>query len=304
MATRNLYDRMEYTERDVPNNFSTFQQNVGVGPALDTHAANRNTSRSTKTVQDEDCVGKPICFAKSGSRSEDEEGASASMKLDISLPRLEGDIQDVGSVGGPNLNLIKLQRELITLTSKYELLQHEACHSREGRQKLERERAIWVLERARMTEEFKVLKSSEVRIQGLHGDEQKKCAALAQQLADVSAQLMSQEEALKEVQNELQLQKERSNMFMSFVDGETNKVDICKILREVEQLQERINEQDVDRVVDSVLNDILDNDVSELEPCASGPEGNHPWRFGEMVGGGQYENLPDSDLLSLPNFPT
>jgi hypothetical protein len=53
------------------------------------------------------------------------------------------------------------------------------------------------LEKARMTEEFKVLKSSEVRIQGLHGDEQKKCVALAQQLADVSAQLISREEALK-----------------------------------------------------------------------------------------------------------
>jgi hypothetical protein len=28
---------------------------------------------------------------------------------------------------------------------------------------------------------------------------------------------------------------------MSFVDGETNKVDIRKVLRELEQLQERIN---------------------------------------------------------------
>jgi hypothetical protein len=81
---------------------------------------------------------------------------------------------------------------------------------------------------------------------------------------------------LKEVQNELQLQKEQSDMFMSFVDGETNKVDIRKILRELEQLQEQINEQDVDRVVDSILNGVLDNDVSELEPCVSGPEGNHP----------------------------
>jgi hypothetical protein len=33
---------------------------------------------------------------------------------------------------------------------------------------------------------------------------------------------------------------------MSSVDGETNKVDIYKILREVEQLQEQINERDVD----------------------------------------------------------
>jgi hypothetical protein len=116
--------------------------------------------------------------------------------------------------------------------------------------------------------------------------------------------LTSREEALKEVQNELQLQKERSDMFMSFVDGETNKVDIRKLLREVEHLQKRINERDVDRVVDSVLNDVLDNDVSELEPRASGPEGNHPRWFGEMVRGGRYDNLPDSDSLSLPNFPT
>jgi hypothetical protein len=91
---------------------------------------------------------------------------------------------------------------------------------------------------------------------------------------------------------------------MSFVDGETNKVDIRKLLRELEHLQEQINERDVDRVVDSVLNGVLDNDVSELEPRASGPEGNHPWRFGEMVGGGRYDNLPDSDSLSLRNFPT
>ena len=50
-----------------------------------------------------------------------------------------------------------------------------------------------------MKEEFKMLKSSEVQIQGLYGDEQKKCAVLAQQLADVSAQLALREQALKEV---------------------------------------------------------------------------------------------------------
>jgi hypothetical protein len=180
LLTRNKGDRTEYVERDVLDNSSTFQQNVGVGPMLNAHGANRNSSRSTKIIWDEDFVEKAICFAKSRSRSEDKEGASASRKLDISLPRLEGDIQDAGSVGGPNSNLIELQRDLTTLTSKYELLQHDACHSREGHQKLERKRAVWVLERARMTEEFKVLKSSEVQIQGLHGDEQKKCVALAQ----------------------------------------------------------------------------------------------------------------------------
>jgi hypothetical protein len=183
----------------VPDNFSTFEQSVGIGPAPDAHGANQNTSRSMKIVRDEDSVGKAICFAKRGSKFEDEEGASAPRKLDISLPRLEGDIQDAGSVGGSNLNLIELQRDLTTLTSKYELLQHEACHSREGHQKLEWERGVWVLERAHMMEEFKVLKSSEVQIQGFHRDEQKKCAALAQQLADVTVQLTSREEALKEV---------------------------------------------------------------------------------------------------------
>jgi hypothetical protein len=122
ILTRNKEDRMEYAEVDVPDNFSFFQQYAGVGPALDVRGANWNTSRSTKTLRDEDSVEKVICFAKSGSRSEDEEGANASRKLDSILPRLEGDIQDAGNVGGPNLNFIELQRDLITLISKYELL--------------------------------------------------------------------------------------------------------------------------------------------------------------------------------------
>jgi hypothetical protein len=137
--TGNKEDRTEYAKADVLDNFSFFRQNVGVGPVLDARGANRNTSRSTRTVRDEDFVGKIICFAKSGFRSEDEEGARASRKLDSTLPRLEGDIQDARSVGRPNLNLIELQRDLIILTSKYELLQHDACHSREGHQKLKRE---------------------------------------------------------------------------------------------------------------------------------------------------------------------
>ena len=153
---------------------------------LDAHRANQNTLRSSKIVWNEDSVGKIIYVAKSGSKSEDEEGARASRKLDITLLRLEGDIQDIRSVGGPNLNLIKLQQDLITFTLKYELLQHDACHSREGHKKLEWERDIWILEKTRMKEEFKVLKSSEVRIQRLHGDEQKKCAILVQQLTNVS----------------------------------------------------------------------------------------------------------------------
>ena len=80
---------------------------------------------------------------------------------------------------------------------------------------------------------MEVLKSSEVRIQGLHWDEQKKYAILAQQLVDVSAQLASREQALKEIRYKLQLQKERSDMYMSIVDGETNKVDIRKLLEKL-----------------------------------------------------------------------
>ena len=108
VLTRNKEDRMEYAKVDVPNNFNFFRQNVGVGPTCDICRANQNTLRSTKSLQDKDFVGKTICFAKSRSRSEDEEGANASRKLDNTLPRLEGDIQNVGSVGGPNLNLIDL----------------------------------------------------------------------------------------------------------------------------------------------------------------------------------------------------
>jgi hypothetical protein len=75
-----------------------------------------------------------------------------------------------------------------------------------------------------------MLKSSEVQIQRLHGDEKNKCIALAEQLVIVNAQLTLHDEALKEVQNELQVQKERSDKFMSFVDKKTNKMDICKVV--------------------------------------------------------------------------
>ena len=116
-------------------------------------------------------MGKAIYFGKNTSRSEDEESTNASRKLDSAMPRLERDIQDTGSVGGPNLNLNDLQQNLAILISKYELLQHDICHLREGHKKLEQKRGVWILEKARMEEEFEVLKSSEVQIQGLHRDE-------------------------------------------------------------------------------------------------------------------------------------
>ena len=249
-------------------------------------------------------MGNATCFEKRKSRSEDEEGAIASKKLNSAITRLDADIQDAGNVGGPNLNLKDLQQELATLTSKYELLQHDECHSKEGYQKLEWEQGVWILEKTRMEEEFEVLKSSDVQIQGLYGDEQKKCAALAQQLVDVSAQLASREQALREIRHELQVQKEQNDMVMSIVNGETNKVDVPKLLEELQHLKKQIRTQDVDRVVGSILDQLLDNDIAESKPHASGPEGSHPRWFGELVRGGGYDNLPDSDSLSLPNFPT
>ena len=91
---------------------------------------------------------------------------------------------------------------------------------------------------------------------------------------------------------------------MYIVDGKTNKVDVRKLLEELQHSKEQIKIRDVNRVVGSVLDELLDNDIAESEPRASGPEGNHPWWFGELVGGGRYDNLPDLDSLSLPNFPT
>ena len=91
---------------------------------------------------------------------------------------------------------------------------------------------------------------------------------------------------------------------MSFVDGETNKMDLHRLLQELEHLQERIKIRYIDRIVYSILNELLDNDIAESEPHASGPEGNHPQRFGKMVRSGGCNNLSNSDSLSLPNFST
>ena len=102
-------DKMEYAKANIPEYFSFFRENVGDGPALDARGANRNTLRSKKLVQDGDSVEKTICFEKNKSRSKDKEGASASRKLDSAISRLEGDIENAGSVSGPNLNLHDLQ---------------------------------------------------------------------------------------------------------------------------------------------------------------------------------------------------
>jgi hypothetical protein len=48
--------------------------------------------------------------------------ADGSKTLDIGLPRLELVIQNAGNADESNMELIKLQQELVALTTKYELL--------------------------------------------------------------------------------------------------------------------------------------------------------------------------------------
>jgi hypothetical protein len=67
-------------------------------------------------------------------------------------------------------------------------------------------------------------------------------------------------------------------------------------------LQQQINKQDVDRVVDSILNDVHDNDLTKINPRLSGPEVSNPRWFGAKLVGGRYENLLELDLLLLPVF--
>jgi hypothetical protein len=64
VLTRNKEDKTKYAEANVPDNFNFFRQNVGVGPALDARGANRNTSRSTKTLGEEDSVGSNLLCKK------------------------------------------------------------------------------------------------------------------------------------------------------------------------------------------------------------------------------------------------
>jgi hypothetical protein len=49
-------------------------------------------------------------------------------------------------------------------------------------------------------------------------------------------QLTVWDEAFKEVQSVLQVGKERSEKFVSFVDEKTNKVDMCRVLQELDNL--------------------------------------------------------------------
>jgi hypothetical protein len=99
------------------------------------------------------------------------------------------------------------------------------------------------------------------------------------------------------------MQKKPNDMFTSFVDGITNKVDICRVLRELEQLQQQFNECDVEWIVNSISINIFNNDLTEMDQIPSGPQLTNPRRFGLALVGGPSENLMESKTLLLPNFP-
>jgi hypothetical protein len=67
-------------------------------------------------------------------------------------------------------------------------------------------------------------------LQKLRSNDQKKLSELVQEIANVTTQLTVWNEAVKGVQSALQVQKEQNEKFMSFVDAETNKVDIRRVL--------------------------------------------------------------------------
>jgi hypothetical protein len=100
------------------------------------------------------------------------------------------------------------------------------------------------------------------------------------------------------------MQKKPNDMFTSFVDGITNKVDICRVLRELEQLQQQFNECDVEWIVNSISINIFNNDLTEMDQIPSGPQLTNPRRFGLALVGGPSKNPMELDSLSLPNFPT
>jgi len=86
--TRKKEDRTEYAKADIPDNFSFFREDVEDGPAPDARGVNRSTLGGGKAVEDSDSVGNGICSGKGKSRSEDEEDAIASQKLDSAITRL------------------------------------------------------------------------------------------------------------------------------------------------------------------------------------------------------------------------
>jgi hypothetical protein len=55
-------DKMEYRQRDVPDNFSTASRDAEVGTAMDVFATNPRNSRPTKAVEDRDSTSEAICL--------------------------------------------------------------------------------------------------------------------------------------------------------------------------------------------------------------------------------------------------
>jgi hypothetical protein len=120
---RNLEDRTEYAELDIPDNFGIPPANIEEGAALVVHAGNLGTSSGTGTEHDKDSIGRVIPVRDMGTRLKEVEATGASITLGIGLPRLELDIQKTTSASGPDVNVAQLQRDITTFGTKYKLLQ-------------------------------------------------------------------------------------------------------------------------------------------------------------------------------------
>jgi hypothetical protein len=71
----------------------------------------------------------------------------------------------------------------------------------------------------------------------------------------------------------------------------------------LEQLKQQFNDRDIDRIVNSILNVVLDNELTEMERPPNRPQLVNQRRFGLALVGGPSENLMESKTLLLPNFP-
>jgi hypothetical protein len=120
LFTRKRNDRMEYGQKDVPDNFGTVSRDVEVGAAVVKLTANLSSSRPIEVVLDNDSTNKVVRFGNNGSKSKRMRAANALKKLDIGLSRSELEILNVGSSGGSNSNLMELQQKITALTTKYE----------------------------------------------------------------------------------------------------------------------------------------------------------------------------------------
>jgi chromosome segregation ATPase len=233
LFSRKKNDRMEYEQKDVHNNFVIESRDGEVRATMVVLAANPSSSRSADAIFDCDSMGLAIRLDK----GEDlrygikrMRAANRSGTLDIALWWSKLEIQNARNSNESNTELIKLQQEILANTTKYELLEQEIIESIKGQKKLEQDQGEWILEKIGLINEFEVLRRSKEQLQKLRSNDQKKLSELVQEIANVTTQLTVWNEAVKGVQSALQVQKEQNEKFMSFVDAETNKVDIRRVL--------------------------------------------------------------------------